>query len=71
MEKATFCYRCQQEVTETKVCEGCWSWLCEHCFSVCVEYSCPERGREVADWSSDDLCAMCVHEHPVSDLGDL
>jgi hypothetical protein len=47
------------------------SWLCEHCYTVCLDDVCPERGQQVGDWDNDQICAMCLHEHTVDDLGDL
>jgi len=66
-----FCYRCHREVQDRKNCEGCNSWLCEHCYTVCVDDLCPERGQQVGDWDNDQICAMCLHEHTVDDLGNL
>ena len=70
MKDNEFCYRCNNEVQKRKNCEGCYSWLCEHCYTVCQADLCPERGQKVADWY-DEMCAMCLHEHNVDDLVDL
>jgi hypothetical protein len=71
MMATIFCYRCHREVDECKPCDGCGSSLCEHCFTVCQDGSCLERGQDVADWDNDELCAMCMHHHDVDDLGEL